>query len=205
MAAKSDRPSQPYDAADSLQFYDDVQPLVNEMGRTLCVALDQGYAAVCIVSDQTREALEKQLWDRGVDVVAARNRGQYVHLDAAETLSKITLLNGGPDPARFDEVVGDLIHRLVAKYARVWMYGELAALMWVGGNQTGAMQLDKLWTSFAATTPVCLCVAFPMEALSYPAVVEALEQVVADHIRSLAKDSPLALAIRHGPSHSRDE
>ena len=79
------------------------------------------------------------------------------------------------------------------------MYGELAGLMWMGGNQTGAVELDRMWTAFADTHPVCLCVAFPLEALSHPVITDAVHQTVADQIRTLANGSPLALAVRHGP------
>ena len=59
---------------DSVQFYNDLAPLMSEMGRILCVALDQGHAAVCIVSEPTRLAFEDQLNKRGIDVAAVRDR-----------------------------------------------------------------------------------------------------------------------------------
>lgn len=189
------------DGRNSLQFFDAVAPLVSEMGRTMCVALDQGYAAVCFVTDATRDALEKQLTDRGIDVRTLRNRGQYVFFDAAETVPRI-VVNGAPDRIRFSAVVGDLIDRLSGEYKGVWMYGELAAQLWITGDEMGAMELERLWTSLADTHPVCLCIAFPMEILSRPAVIKSVEKVVADQLRILAKDSPLALALRRGPSQN---
>ena len=74
--------------------------------------------------------------------------------------------------------------------------------MWMQGDRAGAMRLEKMWAAFTDTHPVCLCVAFPLQALSYPIVVETIQQVVADHIRALAKDSSLALAVRHGPTRA---
>ena len=184
----------------SLKFFDDVARLVHEIGRTMCVALDQGHAAVCVVTPATRDLLENLLRERGIDVDDMRCRGQYVHLDAAEALDTIAPERKGPDSSRFDATIGVLVDRLAKTYPRVWMYGELAGLMWMGGNRTGAVALEKMWASFADTHPVCLTVAFPLEVLSYPAVADEIHQVVADQIRILAKDSPLALAIRHGPS-----
>ncbi len=189
------------DGRNSLQFFDALAPLVIELGRTMCVALDQGYAAVCFVTDTARDALENQLTDRGIDVAAVRNRGQYVCLDAAETLPKI-LIKGAPDRIRFSALVGDLIDRLSSEYKGVWMYGELAAQLWIAGDESGAMELENLWTSLADTHPVCLCVAFPVEILSRPAVVKSVQKEIADQLRILAKDSPLALALHRGPSHN---
>jgi hypothetical protein len=183
----------------SLKFFDDVARLVHEIGRTMCVALDQGHAAVCVVTPATRELLEGQLRERGIDVDDMQRRGQYVHLDAAEALDVIAPDGEGPDASRFDTTVGVVVNRLANTYPRVWMYGELAGLMWMSGNRTGAIALEKMWASFADTHPVCLTVAFPLEVLSYPGVADAIHKVVADQIRILAKDSPLALAVRHGP------
>jgi hypothetical protein len=187
---------------DSVQFYNDLASVMSEMGRILCVALDQGHAAVCIVSEPTRRAFEDQLSKRGIDVAEFRNRHQYVVLDAAETLPKITT-NGDPDPILFAEVIGRLIDRLSDQHKGVWMYSELAPQMWRGGNQAGALALEKMWASFADTHPVCLCLAFPVEILSWPIVIEAMQQVVADHLRTLAKGSTLALAVRRGPEAAR--
>lgn len=184
----------------SLKFFDDVARLVHEIGRLLCVALDQGHAAVCVVTPATRELLEKHLRERGIDVDDVRRRGQYVCLDAAQALDAIASERENPDAARFDATVGVVVERLANTYPRVWMYGELAGLLWMEGNQSGAVALEKMWASFADTHPVCLTVAFPLEVLSYPAVSDAIHKVVADQIRILAQDSPLALAVRHGPA-----
>jgi hypothetical protein len=184
----------------SLKFFDDVARLLHEIGRTMCVALDQGHAAVCVVTPATRDLLESQLRERGIDVDEVRRRGQYVHLDAAEALDVIARDGEGPNSSRFDATIGVVVDRLAKTYPRVWMYGELAGLLWMGGDRTGAVALEKMWASFADTHPVCLTVAFPLEVLSYPTVAAAIHQVVADQIRILAKDSPLALAVRHGPS-----
>jgi hypothetical protein len=182
----------------SLQFYNEVAPLVYELGRAMSVALDQGHGAVCVVADATRRALEEELTKRGIDVDAVRSSGQYVYLDAEEALTRICG-GGNPSAGRFASVVGTVVDRLSAKYRNVWMYGELAALMWGRGNQAAAIELDKLWAAFSSTHPVCLCVAFPVEALAWPIVIEALREEVANQIRTLAKGSAIALAIRRGP------
>jgi len=183
----------------SLQFYEEVGPLVTELGRAMCVALDQGHAVLCAVSDATRLILEEQLVKRGIDVSDARTRGQYVYLDGVTVLSQVTH-NGRPDAVRFRDVVGWEVESLVREYPGVWMYGELAAIMWTQGNERGAVEIDRLWASLAESEPVVLCVAFPLEALSWPIVVKALQAEVAEQIRALAKGSPIGLAILHGPT-----
>jgi hypothetical protein len=183
----------------SLQFYDAVAPLVNELGRAMAVALDQGHAALLVVTDATRRMLEDQLMKRGIDAAASRRLGQYVYLDGVRTLSKIAI-GGDPDPERFHEIVGRPVERLVRQYPGLWMYGELAAIMWTEGHERGALEVDKLWASFAEEQPVVLCVAFPVEAMSWPIVADALQRSVADQVRKMANGSSIALAIHRGPA-----
>jgi hypothetical protein len=189
-----------YDGADSLKFFDDVTPLVEEMARTMGVALDLGHAAICIVTPATRTLLEGQLCDMGIDVEAMQRCGQYVHLDAAETLRQILSDGARPKKERLDTVIGTHVDHLASDYAGVWMFGELAGLLWVRGDHVGALEIEKMWWSFADTHPVCLCVAFPLEALSHFVVVKEIHEVVADQIRTLANNSSLGLAVRHGPA-----
>lgn len=191
----------PRDNPISLQFYEEVAPLLNELARAMCIALDQKHAVLCAVSESTRLILEEQAGKRGIDVAAARDRGQYVCLDGVDVLSEITH-RGRPDPVRFHEVIGGHVKRLVRDYAGVWMYGELAAIMWGQGVERGAIELDRLWASLAESEPVVLCAAFPVEALTWPIVVKALQQEVAEQVRKLAKGSSIALAIHHGPTGS---
>ncbi len=186
-------------SAISLEFYEAVAPLVNELGRAMAVALDQGHAAMLVVTDATRQILEGQLFKRGIEVEAARRRGQYVFLDGLRTLEKC-VADGHPDPSRFEEIVGRPIERLVREYPGVWMYGELAAILWTNGHPRGAIETDRLWAAFAEEQPVVLCAAFPVEAMSWPIVVETLQQSVADQIRAMANGSPIALAVHHGPT-----
>ena len=185
---------EPDDQPVALQFYADAGPLLIELGRAMSVALDQGHAAVLAVSRSTRKLLEDQLEKRGIGVDTVRNRGQYVVLDGDETLSRITV-NGQPDSRLFDDVVGATAEQLTKAYPGVWMYGELAALLWQRGNEPGALQLDRLWASLAETHPVVLSVAFPVAALSLPMVIEA----IAAQIRTLAQGSSIALAVHRGP------
>lgn len=188
----------------SLQFYDDVAPLVTELGRAMSVALDQGHAVLCAVSDATRLMLEEHCVKRGIDISDARIRGQYVCLDAVDVLSDITF-KGRPDRSRFADAVGREVETLVDEYPGVWMYGELAAVMWTQGHEAGAVEIERLWASIAESSPVVLCSAFGVEALSWPIVRKSLQAELAEQIRSLAKGSPIGLAIHHGPTGDRAE
>jgi len=183
-----------------VQFYEDDSALVAQIGRAMCVALDQGHAAICIATQSHRQLLEKQLQERGIDLSVARAVEQYVHLDAAQTISRI-IVDGKPDTVRFAEVVGSLVDRLCARHTRVWMFGEMVSLLCADGNQAGALALEKLWTSFIASQPVCLYCAYPTQLFSSDDV-RAFEQICDEHCRVLHSDSSLALA--NGKENGKD-
>ena len=181
----------PPDHEHFVQFYDDDTQLVGEVARAMCVALDQGHAVVCVATEVHRTRLESDLLTRGIDTAAARHSGRYVPLDAAQTLSDISV-NGRPDKLRFTQVIGDLIDRLAAQYPRVWIFGEMVALMWADDNRAGALELERIWTACAKEQPICLHCAYPAEVFSSEDV-ETFVEICAEHCRVLHSDSSLAL------------
>jgi hypothetical protein len=143
-----------------VQFSDTDELLINEIGRAASVALDEGSAVVCIATRAHRQLLARHLTDHGLDVVALRHSGQFVALDAAETLAKI-IVDGQPDVVRFAEVVGARIDRAATRYPRVWIFGDMVALMCAHGDHVGALRLEKLWRSFNKARSVFRYCAYP--------------------------------------------
>ena len=183
------------------EFYDDRAKLIAELGRAMYAAWNQDHALLCAVSHSTSVKLEKQLAKRGIVVSDAQARGQYVSLDREDILSEI-IDRGRPDPARFYDVIGSLVERLVGEYPGVWMYSELETLLWNHGLERGAIEIHRLWASLAETQPIVVCFAFPVEALWWPIVLKSVLPVeVAKQVRALAmKGSSIALAIFRGPT-----
>jgi hypothetical protein len=177
-----------------VQFYDTESILISEVGRAMGIALDQGAAVVCIATDAHRELLERHLMDRGIDVSAARTASQFVCLDAPATLPAI-VKNGVPDVIRFAEVVGAVIDQAAARFPRVWIFGELVALMCADGHHAGAVELEKLWTSFTASRPqVLLHCAYPTSAFRLVDDMQAFVDICEEHCRVLHSDSSLVIA-----------
>ena len=135
-----------------LELYDD-EPWLVEIGRAMSVAISQGSAVVCIATDAHWRLLERHVVDCGIDIHAARAKGQIARLDAERTLSKISG-DGSIDVVRFAEVVGAVIDGVSTRHLRVWIYGELVALMRAHGDQAGAIDLEKLWSSFTTVRPM---------------------------------------------------
>src|SRR4029077_13645731 len=106
------------DSEHFVQFYENDGFLVESASGFIGAALRNGGCGVVAATPEHRTALERKLVACGIDVAQAKSSGQYVVLDARETLSQFMV---GPsiDPKRFDEVIGREIGRLVKGGRRV--------------------------------------------------------------------------------------
>jgi len=129
-------------------FYADDASLVDSYARFIELALKSGHGVIVVVTESHRAMLIQRLEADGVDVAAAIEQGSYIPLDAADTLSKLTL-NDIPDPVRCTRVVGDLIigaaKSIKGADGRVVVCGEIAPTLLSRGNADGAIQLERLW------------------------------------------------------------
>jgi hypothetical protein len=129
-------------------FYADDSSLVDGYARFIKSSLEGGNVVIVVVTESHRVSLIPRLKADGVDVDAAIEKGRYIPLDAADTLSGLTV-NDMPDLARCAKVVGDLIMG-AAKGVRgvngqVVVCGEMAPTLLSKGNQEGAIQIEHLW------------------------------------------------------------
>ncbi|MGC2371009.1 MAG: PAS domain-containing sensor histidine kinase, partial [Candidatus Sulfotelmatobacter sp.] len=111
-----------------------------------------------------REGLAQRLSQRGLDTSRMASEGRFVALDAAETLSKITIY-GFPDRSRFTELIGGQIVSAQKRTEReqpVAIFGEMVALLWAEGRSTAVLQLEGLWNEIAKTHSFCLRCAYPI-------------------------------------------
>lgn len=180
-------------ASDHLvQFYEADAFLLDAVGRFIGPALSSGDAAIVIATAAHRAALEERLQADGIDTAAARACGQYLTLDAAETLSRC-LVDGAPDPARFTEVVGGMVARAAAGGRHVCIFGEMVALLAVEGNGA-ALRMEELWNDLQKTHSFALLCAYPMDRLGGEAFAEMVDDVCAEHSHIIPAESYSALA-----------
>src|SRR5262245_61792424 len=110
-----------------VQFYETDAFLLDAIRRFIGPALEAGGAAVVIATEAHREGLAVALRAAGLDLDTLRARGQYVALDARETLSRF-LVDDWPDRERFNDLVGGMIARLAERGQPVCAFGEMVAL-----------------------------------------------------------------------------
>ncbi|HEV7128905.1 MAG TPA: MEDS domain-containing protein, partial [Ktedonobacterales bacterium] len=127
-----------------VQFYETDDFLIDVLSGFMRQGLRAGDACVVIATQAHRVQLETQLKAGGLDLAAARRRGTYRTLDAAEMLTMF-MVEGLPDPSRFRESVGGEIKRAAKGGRSVRAFGEMVALLWLEGNPAAALRLEKLW------------------------------------------------------------
>jgi DNA-binding NarL/FixJ family response regulator len=110
-------------------FYADDSSVVDGYARFIESSLKSGNAVIVVVTESHRASLIPRLEADGVNVAAAIEQGRYIPLDAADTLSRLTV-NDIPDPARCTKLVGDLIMGAAkgvrGENGRVVVCGEIA-------------------------------------------------------------------------------
>jgi PAS domain S-box-containing protein len=144
-----------------VQFYEEEGFLVDSVAAFIGAGLGAGEGAVVIATAAHRRALAEQLTAQGIDLFTVEKRGQYVALDAAETLSAF-MADASPDEHQFRSVVGDLIKHTRQGRRGLRAFGEMVALLWKDGNGAAAIRLEELWNDLAKSHSFSLFCAYPI-------------------------------------------
>lgn len=101
-----------------VQFYEDENVLLAAVQGYVANGLANGSAAVVIATRPHLEVLEKSWRESGIQLNACAERGQYVSLDAVDTLAQL-MLKGRPQAHRFADVIEPIMAAAAARYPRV--------------------------------------------------------------------------------------
>src|SRR4029078_13513481 len=112
-----------------VQFYEADGFLLNSLSGFIGRGINSGNGAVVVATEAHRQGLDELLQASGIDTAAARARGCYVSVDAADTLSKF-MVERGSHSERFNEVIGGIIAGVTDGRDRVSAFGEMVALLW---------------------------------------------------------------------------
>ena len=164
-------------------FYYDDQHLLDDATQFVGSALKTGNAAIVIARDSHRDSLLPRLQAYGVEVRTAIEQGRYIALDAASAL--LTFMeNGRPDPARFVNLLGQLIlsaaKAVKEPHPRVVVFGEGVDLLCVEGNAEAAIQVEKLANQLARSYDVDFLCAYSL-AIQQPMDSNVFQQICAEH------------------------
>ena len=160
-----DRPGEiaPLHGDHIVRFYEHDDVLAEVVATFLGEALRAGAPALAIATAAHREAFRRRLAGSGIDVARALATGQLQLLDADEVLAGF-MSDGAPDPARFVATVGEVVARAIASAPGTVLhaYGEMVDLLWSGGQQQAALQLEGLWNELGRVHAFALLCAYAM-------------------------------------------
>ncbi len=163
-----------------VQIYKSDETLTDSVAGFMADGLWQSELTLVVATQAHRNALEEKLRARGVDLVSAVVAGQYIAVDAAETLDKF-MVDGMPDKARFDAVVGGLVRRATRGGRVLRAFGEMVAILWQQGNAPAAIALEKLWNELSRERPFALFCAYPHSCFDTENGGMTLEHVCSTH------------------------
>ncbi len=163
-----------------VQFYESDAFLVNRVSEFVGTGLRGGENAIVIATKAHRDAIDAGLKQQGIDICTARTECRYYVLDAAETLSKF-MVDGAPDETLFNKVVGGLVSQASRNGAKLRAFGEMVALLFADGNETGAIQLEKFWNNLSKTHSFSLLCAYPMKGFSGVDKATAFAHICDEH------------------------
>jgi hypothetical protein len=163
--AFSDTPAPPGCAACGhehlVEFYETEEHLVATVTEYLVPALSGYDAAIVVATAEHREAFAAEIRAAGVDVDAATADGRYHAVDAADLLARF-MVDGAPDPARFREVVTQILDGASSGGREVRVYGEMVALLWASGDVLSTIALEDLWNVLGAEHGFSLFCGYPV-------------------------------------------
>jgi hypothetical protein len=172
-----------------VQFYETDLFLLDSLKGYVAAGLGAGDACIVVATRAHREALEERLKGCELNVAEAMASGQYVSLDAAETLSKF-MVDGQPDEGRFQKVVGDILKRAAGEGTRrVRAFGEMVALLWAESRREAAIRLEELWNNLQKTHSFSLFCAYEMSCFGGEEMAEPFGHVCAGHSSVIPAES----------------
>lgn len=164
----------------SVHLYDRPSSLIDRVCEYVRDGFRAGDAAIIICTPEHLQSIDACLGARGFDVAALKKSGEYVALDAAQTLEQF-MVNGHPDRQRFSDVVGGQLLRMHAAYPRVRAFGEMVALLWAQGNTRAALELEDHWNELLGHHPFSLLCAYALDVLGKPASLQTVVDIAKVH------------------------
>jgi hypothetical protein len=175
----------------AVSVYEDDSALVSAVTDFLGAALAAGSPVLVVATPAHTRAVATALTDAGVDLAAAVDSGLYRTADAASLLASF-LVDGMPDPARFEAGVGALVREHATRGSGpLHAFGEMVALLWDDGAVTAALELEALWNGLLSEQPFSLLCGYPQRLLD----AEGQAQVCAHHdtvLESASAEPPAA-------------
>jgi MEDS: MEthanogen/methylotroph, DcmR Sensory domain len=147
-----------------VQLYQDEDFLSRAVCRFAGGALANGEGIILVPTQAHWNAIRPRLEAEGVDVKAARERGQLTVVDADGCLPRF-MRNSMPDSSIFLGLAADVIGQARAgvRYQKVRWWGEMVNVLWERGNAAASMNLEDQFDHLAKEHDIAIFCSFLMD------------------------------------------
>jgi hypothetical protein len=147
-----------------VQLYQDQDFLNRAVCRFAGAAIANGEGIILVPTATHWNGIRPRLEAEGVDVDAARERGQLRVVDADEFLPRF-MRGAMPDSPLFLGLAADVIGQAQAggRYAKVRWWGEMVNVLWERGDAAASMQLEDLFDHLAHNHDIAIFCSFLMD------------------------------------------
>ncbi|HEY6158825.1 MAG TPA: MEDS domain-containing protein [Gemmatimonadales bacterium] len=147
-----------------VQLYQDQDFLNRAVCRFAGAALANGEGLILVPTLTHWNAIRPRLEAEGVDVKAARERGQLTVVDADEFLPRF-MRDVMPDSVVFLGLAADVIGqaRGNGQYPKVRWWGEMVNVLWERGDVAASMNLEDLFDQLAKQHDIAIFCSFLMD------------------------------------------
>jgi DNA-binding NarL/FixJ family response regulator len=167
------------------QFHANDSLFLDEVSQFIGATLGSGELVAAAVTEPTRLGIAQRLRDRGMELDVMTTKGQYIVMDAAESLPQF-MRDGRPDANCLADIV-DSLDRLRLSYthgpqSRLTVFGEMAVILCREGNFEAAVEVERIWTKLTRPLPIFTVCSYPMECFQSEEATKAFPSVSAEHV-----------------------
>jgi hypothetical protein len=146
-----------------VQFYSCDDRLCESVADFLGDGIAAQQPVVIFATPDHGHRISSELAARRFDVESLIRARRLTLLDAEASLERF-MVDGYPDPARFQKVVGEIIDAACSPGSDVAVraYGEMVDVLWRRGHRDAAIQLEILWNGLARTHAFSLLCGYAM-------------------------------------------
>jgi hypothetical protein len=169
----------------TVQFHMNDHVFLDEVTRFVGSTLSSGEPIVIAATRETRDGIAHRLRAQGINLKEETERGQYIVMDASESLSQF-MRAGQPDSKRLADVV-DSLNRLrlsskKGRESRLTIFGEMAVVLYRNGNITAAAEVERIWNELTKPLPLLTVCSYPIECFQHELTRDSLAGVSAQHV-----------------------
>ncbi len=161
----------------AVRFYEDADSLCRLVGEFIAAGLEAEEPAIVVATPIHTKLIDECLRKCGLDVDNLKRIGDYVTVDARETLATF-MVGSVPNAGAFHHHMGSLIQQVLRNREKTTLrvYGEMVDVLWKDGRETEAIRVETLWNELANTHAFRLLCGYSMGNFYKGAAIDEIKQ-----------------------------